>query len=244
MLCRKFGYVDLSVDSPTRPLKVIICIKGVPDGLPRSERLIVDPLDNFSHEPVEVHWEEHVKRTEFKVSRPCEWLATNPLVAAEIRKWTTGTVHLAPHWPDPEVIETEPDFSQPWVYHGEPKFLRVESRLRAELGFVLGTGIENASFPAWRRPAGVISVRVPCQPKELNESCKPQVKLANALAAGLPCLCSDIPAVRSLLPVSPFMEAIETSAALNSAAAINGVGGLLWILPRERTFNLPSHLCR
>ena len=107
-------------------------------------------------------------------------------------------IALVPHWPDPKVRKGQFDPNGPIVYDG------------------LGCFVEECPFDFQKRPfdqwgvslwhdavkgvtpSAVLCARFGSSNTPLNSLCKPQIKLANALAAGLPALVGD-EAGRSLL---------------------------------------------
>lgn len=244
LLCKRFGYRDLAGGNSLDQFSTCIIIKALPNEIPKAYRYLIDPLDVFigyRREPVNF-WISHIRHIEYKLGPGVEWVATSESVAQSMRVATRRPIHIIPHWPDPNVNAVEFNPHGPLYYHGQRTFLPEGCMLWNAIQDATGCQIEAAPFQNWKPCTGVLSIRHPY--RRINSECKPQIKLANALAAGLPCLCSDLPAVRSLLLQYPFMEAVEVSRGLKSVADAAGLDGLLWILPTERTYELPSHLCR
>lgn len=219
---------------------VTIVIKELPEGQIQSERILFDPLDcftDFSGSP-DAYWKGFVAQQEALLGRACEWIATSPSVQAIIQKYTYAKVHLCPHWPDPRVRHVNYHRLANFVYDGDSRFLSPETAFVKGLSRITGKSVDFQPFDAWTDVFAVLSVRA--SSTAIIAACKPQIKLANAMAAGLPCLCSDLPVVKSLLSVSPHIEAFEVSDALAELARELHLPGLLWILPVNRSFDLPG----
>lgn len=238
-----FGYELLHQSSLDR-FDTCIIIKDAPETLPVAKRYILDPMDCFfgSAMPVARYWEGYfdsriarIRKAGGKTLESIEVFATSPAVATIFSEFVNpSSVHIVPHWPDCSVRPREWQVSGSCVYHGERSFFPETCQLRQELCQKLGP-IYNQDFRAWNGVFSVMSVR--STNRQLDSQCKPQVKLANALAANLPCLCSDAAPVRSLATAYPnHLEVIEVSEDLKSVADRNGLDGLLWILPKGATY--------
>lgn len=123
-------------------------------------------------------------------------LAASPSSAEVMRAVLPETVKvvLAPHHPDPLCV---PDWYNPYgpvVYAGGPKYLgeaatsRIASACR-QLGRVFRLDDRKDAY-GLKGAAACIALREYPHDTPLNRLCKPQVKLANALACGIPALAS------------------------------------------------------
>jgi hypothetical protein len=168
------------------------------------ERLIYDPLDAWylagrEHDLPEVFWRWTHEQLWFD-----DIIATSPACAETMTDGLPGIpVHLAPHHADP-TIKPGYDPDGPVVYSGAKRYLGSElpaikaacKRLGKRLVLESGKGAPKKLVGA----SLVLHVRMPPHDTPLNRWCKPQVKLENAAAAGIPVLASDHPSVTSLRP--------------------------------------------
>jgi hypothetical protein len=171
----------------------------------RCDRLIFDPLDVFagsnSHSDPASYW-----RSAYKQLRFDDILATSPACYDVMRGALPASVavHLVPHASDSTI---EPDWRRPdgpVVYTGLRRFVdsgidRIRQACRL-IGKELTIGKD---CDALQGAALALALRLPPYDTELNRYCKPQIKLANAAAAGLPAVSTDCPAALSLYPEMP-----------------------------------------
>lgn len=171
------------------------------------ERLIFDPLDVFSStkplaEPSEF-WRWCWKRLQFN-----DLIATSPACADSMVSGVPSLMpepvqfHLLPHHADPRIGPDWYNPRGPVVYAGGLRFIQsalVEIQAACDrLGRRL---LLDYNKDCWRRLQGAalaLHLRLPPEDTPLNRYCKPQVKLENAAAAGLPCLATADPCVMSL----------------------------------------------
>lgn len=180
----------------------------------KCERLIFDPLDDFagqseSVDPAE-YWLSKFRKLKFD-----DILATSPACYDAMRAALPGhvQVHLVPHQSDRHINESWRNPHGPVAYSGLGCFVesgldRINEACRS-LGreFVMGTGCEilkDASL--------ALALRLPPYNTTMNRYCKPQIKLENAMAAGMPAVATDCPAATSLHPHVPTV-AVDFSAA-------------------------------
>ncbi len=206
--------------------KTIIAIKRGFD--PRAirekcERLVYDPLDAFfdSHvgvDPVE-YWRAKYRELKFD-----EIIATSPACYEVMRAALPDfvRVHMVPHQCDPRIDASWRDPTGPVVYAGLGRFIKSglerihEACQRIDKRFVMGTSCE-----VLRGAALVLALRLPPYNTEIYRRCKPQIKLENAAAAGIPVVATDCPAAISLRPnietVSADFSAAELAKAMRRA---------------------------
>lgn len=154
-----------------------------------AKRLIFDPLDCWMQgraewDPV-AFWRECYAKLQFDAI-----IATSPACDAVMQEALPVPVHLALHHADPRIKPDWFDPSGPVVYCGGRPYLgsrETDIRRRVERH-----GREFRVFDgndAWQGLQGAslsLNVRYAPHDTPLNQECKPQVKLENANAAGVP----------------------------------------------------------
>jgi hypothetical protein len=191
------------------------------------DRLVYDPLDVFSSTKPKadaiIFW-----NWVFGKVRPDEMIATSPACAETMRATADETpIHMLPHHADPRIGPDWHNPNGPIVYAGGVRFIKSALRDIDHACTRLGKRLSlDYSRDCWQRLQGAslcLHLRLPPEDTELNRYCKPQVKLENAAAAGLPCLVTPDPCVTSLgkktitlFDVEPtpkeWMDAIEYAA--------------------------------
>jgi hypothetical protein len=195
----------------------------------RCRRLIFDPLDSFysarrGGDAVQ-YWKSLHDELRFD-----DIIATSPACQELMRRALPAevNVHLVPHQCDQRIDERWRDPAGPVVYAGLKSFVasglgRIEDACR-----LIGKRFVLASDCTQLRGASlVLSLRLPPWDDELNRHCKPQIKLENAAAAGLPAVSTDCPAARSRFPRIPVVPtdftAIQLADAMRTALAGPGL---------------------
>jgi hypothetical protein len=175
------------------------CIPAVRDA---AERLVYDPLDVFSKSSrdraPEKFWRRKYDELHFD-----DIIATSPACEAVMRESLPERVqvHLIPHQSDGRIHERWVNSDGPVVYAGQQKFLsggldRVRSACQM-LGKDLVTG---SSCDVLKGASVALALRLPPYDTPLNRICKPQVKIANAIAGNVPVVTTDCPAALTLYP--------------------------------------------
>ena len=167
-----------------------------------ADRLVYDPLDVFWNEPHDTSPEEFWRR-KYDELRFDDIIATSPACEAIMRESLPDRVqvHLIPHQSDSRIYEGWGNRDGPIVYVGQPAFIadgldRVRSACRM-LGKELVTG---SSCDVLKGASLALALRLPPYDTPLNRTCKPQVKIANAIAGNVPVVTTDSPAAASLYP--------------------------------------------
>jgi hypothetical protein len=167
-----------------------------------ADRLIYDPLDVFWNSsrgmgPKEF-WRKKYDALHFD-----DIIATSPACEALLRESLPDRVrvHMIPHHSDSRINESWFNADGPIVYSGQPEFLshgldRVRSACRM-LGKELVIG---SSCEVLKGASLALALRLPPYDTPLNRMCKPQVKIANAIAANVPVVTTDCPAALTLYP--------------------------------------------
>ena len=170
----------------------------------KCDRLIYDPLDAWprtryhdAHPSAFWRWTQQ----ELNVD---EIIATSPACAETMLEALPSVpVHLAPHHADPAIT---PGYNATGhvVYTGAVRYISAEKRAIHASCRMLGRKlvIEAAKYtPTKLQGAGLmLHIRLKPHDTHLNRYCKPQIKLENAAAAGLPVVASDHPCTLSLRP--------------------------------------------
>lgn len=172
----------------------------------RCNRLIYDPLDCWSSLK---HW-RHADPVEFwKWTRRelgyDEIIATSPACATVMQEALPMVkVHMLPHHADRMVGPHWHDPDGPIVYAGGQRFLgdqmlAIEAGCRANLRELI-VDIGRACEKSLKGSALCLHPRLAPEDSPLNRWCKPQIKLENCAAAGLPILATKHPCIYSLRP--------------------------------------------
>lgn len=166
------------------------------------DRLIYDPLDDFCSRPVhgrvEAHWQSRFHDLAFD-----DIIATSPECRDAMQNALPASVrvHLVPHAFDPRINASWADPHGPIAYSGLGRYIESGlDRVRQACKSVGRNFVMGESCDVLRGASLALALRLPPHDTELNRRCKPQVKLANALAAGLPVVSTDCPAAVSLHP--------------------------------------------
>jgi hypothetical protein len=166
--------------------------------------LIYDPLDSWPRTRYhDAHPSAFWSWTQRELNFD-EIIATSPACAEMMREALPSLpVHLAPHHADPAITPGY-NASGHVVYTGAVRYISAEKRAIHASCRKLGRKlvIEAAKYtPSKLQGAGLmLHIRLKPHDTHLNRCCKPQIKLENAAAAGLPVLASDHPCTTSLRP--------------------------------------------
>ncbi len=192
------------------------CIPAVRNA---ADRLVYDPLDVFWKESHNISPKEFWRR-KYDELHFDDIIATSPACETVMRESLPARVqvHLIPHQSDSRIHENWVNPDGPIVYAGQPEFLsngldRVRSACRL-LGkdLVIGKScdvLEGASL--------ALALRLRPYDTPLNRICKPQVKIANAIAGNVPVVTTDCPAALTLYPGIPSVPVDFTARQLADA---------------------------
>ncbi len=200
----------------------------------RCDRLIYDPLDAFVDcgtikDPVQ-YW-----RTQYNTMKFDDIIATSPAAMATMRQALPNDVgiHLVPHQCDPRVRLGWRNPEGPIVYSGLKRFVQSRLPVIEEACSKLGRELRlGGNVETLRDAAAVLSLRLAPYDSPIYRHCKPQIKLENAVAAGIPVVSTDCPAARTLHPTIPTVRADFTAAELASALQAALLAG-----PPAKAFN-------
>lgn len=190
---------DLAHHSTIVAIKNIVSPKLIRQ---KCDRLIYDPLDDFftlriNVDPVK-YW-----RSRYQELRFDEIIASSPACYDVMRAALPNEVivHLVPHQCDARIDKSWRNPNGPVAYAGLKRFIepgldRIETACRM-VGKQFNMGktcdvLKGASL--------AIALRLPPHDTALNRRCKPQIKIENAIAAGMPIVSTDCPAAVSLHP--------------------------------------------
>lgn len=208
--------------------KTIVAIKRCSNPLEirrKCDRLVYDPLDVFFNAPPNIdpieYWRAKHRQLHFD-----EIIATSPACFEAMRAALPEKVlvHFVPHACDPKIHEGWWNPSGPIVYSGLSRFIesgldKIETACRM-VGKPL---IVGRNCEVLKGASLALALRLPPYNTELNRRCKPQIKVENALAAGLPIVSTDCPASVSLHPniqtVPVEFSAPELARAMHAAMA-------------------------
>lgn len=168
----------------------------------KCDRLVYDPLDVFCDvrdnvDPL-VYWRASFEQLKFN-----DIIATSPACHDAMRAALPSdvAVHMIPHPCDPRIEKNWRNPDGPVVYSGLRQY--VESgidRIRHACRLIGKEFVIGPSCEVLRGASLALALRLPPYNTELNRRCKPQIKLENAAAAGLPLVSTDCPAAVSLHP--------------------------------------------
>lgn len=226
-LAERFGWPLRGGPLPGRFDTVVAMKLGYdPDVRRKCRRLIWDPVDAFHPRP---RWEPAMFwRRSWHALRFDEIIATSPACAASMADALPESVkvHVVPHHHDPGLSPAHnPD--GPVVYAGLGRYIDRKLPVIREACRQIGREF------VWGRSQTILIgaslalvLRCPPTDTRLNRCCKPQIKVENAAAVGLPIVCTDCPATLSLHPQlrttavpSDFDVATLTEAMRRAAAA-------------------------
>ncbi len=172
----------------------------------KAGRILFDPLDKWFGDrrrarmtPAEWIREEY-KRNKFH-----DLIAATKTLerAAKENLPTSVRVHLVPHAADKRVERIGANPAGPVVYSGLGQFIEPARKSIEKACELLGrrfvVDTSNAPWSVWKaeRPSLILAPRIAGR-STMNVECKPTVKIANAVAAGLPVLATPDPAIVSL----------------------------------------------
>ena len=167
------------------------------------DRLIWDPLDSFmKHARSDAgYW-----RVKYKELRFDDIIATSASCASmmndQLRKFGVK-VHLVKHQSDSRMDRSFYNVDGPVVYAGGKKYLgrRIPeiTKVCESVGkeFVVIDGYPD-SILGLKGASVAVCLREPPYDSELIRCCKPQVKMENAIACGIPIVASDHPCCRTI----------------------------------------------
>lgn len=183
--------------------ETIIAVKrGFPCSIrEKCERLIFDPLDSFFATPdvdPEKYWSELWNDYRFDAV-----IATSPACAEVMRAALPDfvAVHTVPHPADPKPEPTWRDPAGPVVYAGWERFIASKLDVIRDACRRIGREFLSSRSESMLKGASA-ALALRCAPfsTPIFLCCKPAIKIANAAAAGLPCVATDDPAITSLHP--------------------------------------------
>ncbi len=198
--------ISAAVDEDLRSkCEVIFAVKNVANPArvrKNCDRLVYDPLDVFSSDSNGAgaidYWRQKYRQLRFD-----DILATSPACYSLMRDALPDhvRVHLVPHHSDPSIHGGWYAADGPIVYSGLQQYIRSGltniQRACDEVGRELITGRDSKVLNG-----GSLSLALRLAPytSELYRSCKPQVKIANSIAAGIRCVATASPATTSMYP--------------------------------------------
>ncbi len=182
---------------------VAIVVKdGVPALRNAAGRLIYDPLDVFWDTPHDLTPREFWRR-KYDQLHFDDIIATSPACEEVMRDALPKSVqvHLIPHQSDNRVYQSWHDSDGPVVYAGQSQFLSDRLDVVSAACRMIGKElVVDRSFDVLKGASLALALRLPPYDTSLNRFCKPQVKIENAIAAGVPVVTTDCPAALSLYP--------------------------------------------
>lgn len=202
----------------------------------RCGRLIFDPLDCWESTKPDAapadFWRWTWGQLEFDTI-----IATSPAAAVSMNQAIGEKVRivLSPHAADPRIDATWHDQSGPIVYAGGERFIASQADAIADAARRIGRQwlfrFDRDCWQALQGAAMSLCLRLPPTDTEINRLCKPQVKAANAVAAGAPVLSSDHPCFTSLYGSSAVVQSGESwdAALLRSLHATRSTGILVTV---------------
>ncbi len=193
----------------------------------QGERLIYDPLDAFcdittNDDPADF-WRARHQELAFD-----DIIATSPACASVMRGALPERVrvHMVPHHADPRINESWRSKDGPVVYSGLHRFIASGvDRIREACKLLRKEFVVKYDCDVLKGASLALALRLPPYDTELNRRCKPQIKIANAVAAGVPVVATDCPAATSLYPevvtVPVDFSAVQLADAMRRALAID-----------------------
>lgn len=165
------------------------------------EKLIYDPLDVWMGGEIDetvpaAFWAQMYKELRFT-----DIIATSPACATTMSGNPQYRVHILPHHADPACSPNWYDPNGPITYSGDIRYLNGEEGNIAKACAALGVGFRlTGSVEGLAGSRAVLALRLGKSASPLNASCKPQIKVENALACRIPVLASPHPCTMSLHP--------------------------------------------
>lgn len=171
----------------------------------RTERIIWDPLDSYWNRPREIGLKpsDYWKCAHYDLQFD-EVVATSPACAATMRAGlpTSVKVHIVPHAADSRIDSTWHDSDGPVVFAGCMAWLKSPAPIKAACKRIGKRFVLDKSFHSWKSLKGAslqLCIRT-ARCYSLHWYCKPQIKMANSAAGGIPAVSTDIQAATSLWP--------------------------------------------
>ena len=187
-----------------------------------SEVLIWDPLDcwsqHFQDITAEKFWRKMFDKYKFDAIVASSWSCFLRMRAA--LDGTRAQVVILPHASDPRLTSSfSPD--GPVVYCGSARYVQgYEASLEAaakQAGKKLELYTQKSQFrDALRGVSAALSLRLN-ERSLLNKHCKPQIKIENAVVAGVPVISLDDPCSSSLYSDHPSVQFISSIDQLSDA---------------------------
>jgi len=248
-LCRQFGweFIDSqSAFSQRAKWDTIIAIKRhFPNEIRRQcRRLIYDPVDCWA--PLDqsipsVYWKERHKELCYD-----EILATSPSCLQVMKEGTPSDVkvHLVKHHCDPRISKGWHNPDGPVVYAGDPVYISsILDKLNSAcnlLGRELITCHGKAAWNSIRGASVALAIRAEPFNTLLNRYCKPQVKIENAAAAGVPVLSTNDPC--SISSRNGFVT-LDPQDCFNETLLANHLNTAIHSNPLRAPITLQDYLC-
>lgn len=206
-LCEELDAELINIRHP--PLKnydvIIIVKRALERGFSPSKeyrkkagKLIFDPLDYWSSKE-RLDAFKFWNRT-FKQIEPDIVLATSPACKLAMSH-NDYRIELVPHSSDPRIRSDWYDPDGPIVYIGDPRFIEARKPVIREATDMMRIPFKTSKDVKDLKGARLaLALRLGPWQTSLNQKCKPQIKVENALAAGIPVLLTGHPAETSLHP--------------------------------------------
>ena len=172
------------------------------------DRFVWDPLDAWMRSKSNPVYPTKFWQKEWERLRFDDIIATSPSCAAEMCEGLVDKgvhVHIVPHHSDQRVNANWYNPNGPIVYVGGQQYIRsgVEAILKAS-ELINRRVVFEYGNTSWKKIKGaslVLTPRLYPFDTPINRTCKPQVKVANALAAGCPVVSTDDPCTKSLYDI-------------------------------------------
>lgn len=174
------------------------------------KRLVWDPLDcwmrdrkTWYNRPPYEFWQHSREQIRFD-----DIIATSPSASKSMRAALGHEfpVHLLPHHADPRIGPVQHSRGGAVVYYGGLSYVKPALEPLTEACRRLGRQFRvDEAKRCWKivQPTAlVVHFRLGQHAAPINLAAKPQVKAANAVAAGLPMLGTDEPCIKSLYPAA------------------------------------------
>lgn len=167
------------------------------------ELFVWDPLDAFTQWGPKMEAVDFWREASLRV--PADVLvATSPSCEKAMRVILSKKVWMLPHSADPRVEPMQRDPNGAIVYWGGRQYIEsVLAPVAAACKAIEREFIVDESKGPWQQSGPVslaLHLRTYPWDSPVMRTCKPQIKAANAAAAGLPLLATDDPCVTSLCP--------------------------------------------